>query len=209
MERKCISISFVGVYTQPTNIPTLDNDFCKNLFNVPSDTFYGVSPEGFVITVNNKPFPLIIIGPQRILFKAASREMLFQYIYAIKRKLSELGVNLSFNAYGVNYEYEWTELEDNSDIWLWNHFVNPNLSIDNGYRVCNGISLRLSTNENKVMNVQVEQRAGIRNGIFASFNHHHNLLLQEFPNEDELTEIYNTSQVYLEDEVILKIIENN
>lgn len=209
MERKCISISFVGVYSQLTNIPTLDNDFCKNLFNVPSDTFYGISPDGFAITVNNKPFPLIIIGSQRILFKAASRELLFQYIYTIKKKLFEIGVNLSFNAYGVNYEYEWTELDDYSDIWLWNHFVNPNLSTNNGYRVCNGISLRLSTNEFAIMNVQVEQRAGIRNGIFASFNHHHNLQLQEIPNEDELSEIFDTSQTYLDNEVILKIIENS
>ena len=84
MNKKCISISFVGVLSQPINLPMLSNDFCQGLFGNPSETFNGLTPEGYVIALNNKPMPMIVFNPQKFIFKASSLEELAKYIAVIK-----------------------------------------------------------------------------------------------------------------------------
>jgi hypothetical protein len=206
MSYKLISVSFVGVLMQPMNIPTLNNDFCKNLFGVPSDTFCGLSPEGYIIVVNNRPVPMVVLNPVKYIFKAKNIDDLVQYVKAIKEVFSQMGITTQFRAYGMNYEYERTDLNTNADNWLWSHFIGNNISPTAEFHVCNNISLRLGINSTEQMNLTIEPRAGIRDGIFLSLNHHHEIPFSELPNIETLLQMHQQSQAYIEGQVLPQII---
>lgn len=66
MRLEPISIAFVGVYNAILPmIPGLDNKFCRHLFDNPDETVNGMSAEGYTISINKKPFPLVVFNPQK------------------------------------------------------------------------------------------------------------------------------------------------
>ena len=80
-----ICLSFVGVLKQPLPIiPNMESRFCRDLFGMPYDTFNGITPEGYVIAINGKPFPMVVVSPTKIIIKAESKDSLIKYTGAIK-----------------------------------------------------------------------------------------------------------------------------
>ena len=207
MKLNIISISFVGVYSKPqTRIPTLENKFCKDLFNQPYETFNGLSPDGFTVVINGKPFPLLVINPQKIIFKAKDKDNLSKYINAVKAELAKINFSTDYSAFGINWEIQWIDLPSSADMWLWNRFVGDNIKTDSRFQSCNAISMRYGVNDSEEFNISFEPRAGIRNGIFCSVNHHHVYSLENLPNDDELGEMIKNSEDLLFNKYIPLII---
>ena len=122
---RLICLSFVGVLKQPLMvIPNMDGKFCRELFGMPYETFNGITPDGYAIALNNKPFPLVVISPTKIIIKAESKDILLKYVGAVKEELFKMNIPISLSAFGINSEYQWLGLEENADTWLWNHFIN-------------------------------------------------------------------------------------
>lgn len=187
MVKNCISRAFVYVYDKPmTIVPTLDSSFCRNVFKMPDVTVSGVTPDGFVIGVLNRPFPLIVVGLQRLSIKAGTCEEVVLYTEEVKSELVKVGVHMGASAYGINYEYEWLDLGSAVEEWMWKSFVNSNLA-NAGIQLCRSISLRqLIRDDNEIINMTFEPRQGRRDGLFASINHHHNKQLTDFPDSKSL-----------------------
>lgn len=205
---RLICLSFVAVLKQPLEvIPNLDGKFCRELYGMPYETFNGITPEGYTIAINNKPFPLIAIGPARIIFKAENKTLLLKYVEAIKGELKKMNVPISIAAFGINREYQWLDLDSNADTWMWNHFINAEIKTGNEYHVCNKMNLRMGINENQFANIELAPRVGIRNGLFANINHHHNIVLDELPNADILDKYIKESDIKVSN-IVSNIIEN-
>ena len=84
---RLICLSFVGVLKQPLMvIPNMDGKFCRELFGMPYETFNGITPDGYAIALNNKPFPLVVISPTKIIIKAESKDILIKSIRNPYRK---------------------------------------------------------------------------------------------------------------------------
>lgn len=204
-----ICLSFVAVLKQPLMvIPNMDGKFCRELFGMPYETFNGITPDGYVIAINNKPFPLIVISPTKIIFKAETKEILLKYVEAVKGELHKMNIPISLSAFGINSEYQWLGLDANADTWMWNHFIDKKINTGNEYHVCNKMNLRVGINENQFANIELAPRMGIRNGLFANVNHHHNIVLDELPNTDVLNKYIEESNITINSNVIAKIIEN-
>lgn len=203
-----ICMSFVGVLKQPLSvIPNLDSKFSRDLFGIPYETFNGLTPEGYTIALNNKPFPMVVINPTKIIVKADNKESLIKYVEAIKGELAKINVPISLSAFGINSEYQWLGLDENADTWLWNHFINPEINTGNEYHVCNKLNLRIGINDHQLVNIELEPRMGNRNGLFANINHHHNVVLDELPNSESLNKFIEESNSTINSDIIAKIIE--
>lgn len=204
-----ICLSFVGVLRQPLNvIPNMDSKFCRDLFGMPYETFNGLTPEGYVIAINNKPFPMVVISPTKIIVKADNRDSLIKYVEAVKLELKRTQVPISLTAFGINSECQWLGLDVNADTWLWNHFINKDINIGNEYHVCNKINMRIGINDCQYVNIELEPRQGNRNGLFANINHHHNIMLDEMPNMEMLNKYIKESEDIVNSNIIAKIVEN-
>ena len=201
--------SFVAVLQQPLMvIPNMDVGFCNRLFGKPYDTFNGITPEGYVIAINNKPFPMIVISPTKIIFKAENKESLLKYVKEVKGEFKKMNIPISLAAFGINSEYQWLGLEENADTWMWSHFIDKNINTGNEYHVCNNVNLRIGLNENQYVNVEIAPRMGIRNGLFANINHHHTVVLDALPDTEVLIKYIEESDIAISSNVIVKIIEN-
>ena len=208
MEKTNFSISFVGVWERPLpTLPNFENKFAKDLFGQPYDTFCGFTPEGYVIAIENKPFPMIVMEPTRLVMKAKDKESLLKYMDDIKPKIDKQ-INFRFSSFGINSEYQWTDIGESPEAWLWNHFINPSLSCSSQVQLCNKLNLRIGINESQMANVEIEPRRGIRNGIFANINHHHSQILNGIPNRNEATELIENSIKTIEEKILLKLFEN-
>ena len=206
---RLICLSFVGVLKQPLMvIPNMDGKFCRELFGMPYETFNGITPDGYAIALNNKPFPLVVISPTKIIIKAESKDILIKYVEAVKEELFKMNIPISLSAFGINSEYQWLGLEENADTWLWNHFINSKINTGSEYHVCNKINLRIGINDTQYANLELAPRIGIRNGLFANINHHHNIVLDEIPNSDILNKYIEESDSAIYSNLITKIIEN-
>lgn len=201
--------SFVGVFKQPLMvIPNMDGKFCRELFGMPYDTFNGITPEGYVIAINNKPFPMVVINPTKIIIKAENKDILIKYVEAVKNELKNMEVPLSLAAFGINSEFQWLGLDANAETWLWNHFIDKDINTGNEYHMCNKINMRIGINDNQFANVEVMPRMGIRNGLFANINHHHNEVLDDIPDASDLDRYICESDSTIYANIIEKIIEN-
>lgn len=209
MDKKNYCISFVGIWEKPLSVlPNFDNIFAKNLFGQPYDTFCGFTPEGFVIAIENKPFPMIVLGPTRLVVKAKDKESLLKYINDIKPKIDAHVLGLRFSSFGINCEYKWTDIGESPEVWMWNHFINPSLPCSSLIRMCNKLNLRIGINESQVANIEIEPRRGIRNGIYANINHHHNQFLDGMPDRKEAAELIDNSIKTIEKKILISLIEN-
>lgn len=206
---RLICLSFVGVLKQPLSvIPNMDSKFCRDLFDTPYETFNGLTPEGYAIAINNKPFPMVVISPTKIIVKADNRDSLIKYVEAVKLELKKMNVPVSLIAFGINREYQWLGLDVNADTWLWNHFINNDINIGTEYHVCNKINLRFGINDRQFVNIELEPRMGNRNGLFANINHHHSIVLDEIPNGEVLDKYIEESDATVKSNIIAQIIEN-
>ena len=175
MKKDRISVAFVGIYEQPVAlIPQLDSEFCKRLFGQPEVTTVGIGQEGLVISTNNKPFPLVIVGLQRIAIKVANEEMLAEAITAIRSEFASKGLAFKFSAFGINYEYQYININQPAEEWMWGRFINTNIQTKARYQSCPKISFRFGINDKETVNMVIEPRVGVRDGIFLDVNHHHN-----------------------------------
>lgn len=208
MDRTLYSISFVGVLAKPLQmLSNIDNQFAKDLFDMP-DVLNGITPEGYVIAVSNKPFPMVMLNPAKLMIKAQDSQSLVKYMGALKEELSKMGLDISFTSFGVNSEYQWIEIDKSPESWLWEHFIKKTFHSENTFRACNKLNLRIGINEEEVANVEIEPRRGVRDGIFANVNHHHNRALDTIPTSEEAMALIQKSIDTIESEVLQKIIEN-
>lgn len=206
MSSERISVSFVAVFAQPMpGVPALENKFCRELFDMPYDTFNGMTPEGYVIAVENKPMPSITITPQKIVFKAQTPEALATYVDALAKEFKSKGIPMKSSAFGVNSEYQWIGLESPSSEWMWDRFINPSMAIA-PMNQCNRVSFRFVMNEFEVVNLEFMPRVGRNDGIFASVNHHHASEINEFPSQDILKKLFDSSEKYLKEHFFLTLI---
>lgn len=199
MKKERISVSFVAVFSQALpGVPALENKFCRELFGMPYDTFNGMTPEGYVIAVENKPMPSITITPQKIVFKAQKVEELANYVAALAKEFKSNGIPMDSAAFGINSEYQWIDMDSQSSEWIWNRFINPSMAIA-PMNQCNRVSFRFVMNENEVVNLEFMPRVGRNDGIFASVNHHHASEMKEFPSQDMLRKLFESSEEFLEE----------
>ena len=209
MEKTSFSISFVGVWEKPLAVlPNFDNRFAKDLFGLPYDTFNGFTPDGYVVAIENKPFPMVVLSPTRLVIKSKDRNGLQEYMEALQPEIDKFIHGNRFSSFGINSEYQWTDINESSEVWLWNHFINPSLSDVSSFQMCNKLNLRLGINETQVANVEIEPRRGIRNGIFANINHHHNQFLSGMPIGEEAKSLIESSIETIEERIIKRLIEN-
>ena len=209
MEKKDFSISFVGVWEKPLLVlPNFDNRFAKDLFDQPYDTFNGFTPEGYVVAIENKPFPMVVLSPTRVVIKAKDKEGLQKYMEAVQPEIDKLIQDNRFSSFGINSEYQWTDISESSEVWLWNHFINPSLSCSSLVQMCNKLNLRIGINETQIANVEIEPRRGVRNGIFANINHHHNQFLNGIPTGEDAKWLIESSIETIEEKIIKNLIDN-
>lgn len=206
MKKNRLTISFVGVYEKPMQfIPSFDNKFCRDLFGKPYETTNGLTPEGYAITITGKPSPLVLINPNKIVFKSGDDDTLALYVSKFIDKLPKT----NFMAYGINYEYECLELSESSDSWLWKHFFRNGIVTPNDFHICNHLKISLGVNDKETLNVEMEPRAGVEKGLFISCNHHHQEELSELPSKEVLSNIINKSTECINKVLFKNLIEND
>ena len=191
MKTNLLTISFVGVFKTPqTMIQPLDAQFCKNVFHSPENTVSGFAPAGFIIRHRTLPAPLINISPEKIIIIANSQPELLGYIKALKSEIA----SYEYCAYGLNRDVECLDI-CNGDIgeWINRQFINNRLHLGQKINRCSKLNIMFDINEGEFLNIDLEPRAGIANGLFLSINHHNNYGITGFPEESELNEMYESS----------------
>lgn len=189
-------MAFVGVYGEIASmVPTLEAEFCRSLFG--DAVVFGFTPEGFCITIENKPSPLIVLGPQKIVIKADNEDLLFKYVTEIKQEFVKKKIIIpTFVAFGINYECQWLlDNSCNSEEWMRRHFISDRFNID--YSFVNKLSFRFVINEDEMLNFSIEPRVGRSDGLFANINHHHNKNLKSIPMADDLKKYCKSSKEIL------------
>ncbi len=208
MKEERISVALVGIYDRPINlIPQLDPDFCKNLFGQPEITMVGIGQEGLVISTNNKPFPLVIIGLQKIAIKVANENDLAQCISAIQAEFAAKGLAFKFSAYGINYEYQFLNINQPAEEWMWYRFVQPKIKTKSKYQSCPRLTLRFGINDIETINLTVEPRIGVHDGIFVDINHHHSSAIEEL--SALMVKKHYAESVKIVEELLSDVILNN
>lgn len=211
MNKKNINFSYVAVWNQPmTMIPQLDGKFCRELFGMPYETVNGLTPDGYTIAVNNKPFPMVVISPARLVVKAQNVEKLIEYVELVKRELEKINVpnfTMTQAAFGINQEYELLDLNESSEQWMWNHFIDGKIKTESDFHTCGRLSLRVGITDNQVANIEIEPRLGIDNAIFVNINHHHSLFMETIPDAESLRKLIDSSLTSVEAKIFDKLFK--
>lgn len=211
MNKKDINLSYVAVWNQPmTMIPQLDGKFCRELFGMPYDTVNGLTPDGYTIAVNGKPYPMVIVSPAKLVVKAQNIEKLIDYVESVKCELENINIpnfTLSQVAFGINQECEVISLGEPAANWMWSHFISNEIQTDSDFHICGRLTLRIGISDNEVANVDIEPRIGNDNAIFVNINHHHNLYMESIPDADSLRAMINKSLSTIETKVFNKLFK--
>lgn len=206
MEKKDMNLSFVAVWKQPmVMIPQMDGMFCRELFGMPYETMNGLTPEGYTIAVNNKPHPMVIINPEKLIVKASDINSLISYVEAVKTEIGKKSIpnfDMSISAFGINFEKEILDLNESAEVWMWNRFIKGNVTTASDFHLCGKLTLRIGINENQVANIDIEPRIGVDNGIFININHHHNQSCNSIPEAGQLRNMVETSVATINSKVI-------
>lgn len=201
-----MSLSFVAVWNQPmTMIPQMDGKFCRDLFGMPYETMNGLTPDGYTIAVNNKPYPMVVINPAKLIVKAQDIDSLINYVEAVKTEMEKINIpqfKMSLSAFGINFEKEILGLKENAEVWMWNRFIKGNIKTFSEFQLCGKLTLRIGINENQVANIDIEPRMGVDNGIFININHHHNQSFESIPIAAQLRSMIETSIETINSKVI-------
>ena len=70
MKQNQVSISFVGVFSAPMQIPMLDLNFLNNFFGKAGSAFATATPMGLIVRDRESPGPAVAITPQKIIISA-------------------------------------------------------------------------------------------------------------------------------------------
>ena len=209
MEMKDMSLSYVAVWNQPmAMIPQLDGKFCRELFGMPYETVNGLTPDGYTIAVNNKPYPMVVISPARLIVKAQDIDSLVRYVEAVKEEMGKANIpnfKMSLSAFGINFEKEILGLNENAEVWMWKRFIKDNVKTNSDFHLCGKLTLRIGIGDNQVANVDIEPRMGIDDGIFVNINHHHNQGSDSIPSAKQLRDLVETSVVKIKSEIMDKL----
>ena len=182
-------------------IPQLSSDLCQNIFGDSVNTISGYTPDGFIIKHKLLPAPAIFITPLKIVVIAINKAELFKYIATIKQVLPKY----EFSAYGLNADFEWLNLGCFADNWMCEKFLKEDF---NSHK-CNKLGLVHTINTNEYLNINFEQRNGIKDGLFASLNHHYGYNRVGFPDEKELIDLFLYSEKIQQHELSILLEENN
>lgn len=171
---------------------------------MPYETVNGLTPEGYTIAVNNKPYPMVIINPAKLIVKAQDIESLVCYVEAIKNELKRINpeFKMALSAFGINFEKEILGLGENAEVWMWDHFINGNIAPNSDFHLCGKLTLRIGLDDNQVANVDVEPRMGVDDGVFININHHHNQNSDSIPDALQLRSLIETSIEKVNSEVV-------
>lgn len=206
MEKKDINLSYVAIWKQPmTMMPQMDGMFCRELFGLPYETVNGLTPDGYTIAVNNKPYPMVIINPEKLIVKAQDINSLISYVEAVKTEIGKKSIpnfDMSISAFGINFEKEILDLNENAEVWMWNRFIKESVTTVSDFHLCGKLTLRIGINENQVANIDIEPRMGVDNGIFININHHHNQSCDYIPGAEQLRNMVETSVATISSKVI-------
>lgn len=207
MRKDCISVAFVGVFAENLSfIPALDPNFCKNLFDEPSRTICGMTPEGYVITIDKRQMPLVVISQNKICIRAKDEETVVKLCQIMSTKISEIGLKTIYSAIGLNYEYQWLELNESAENWICKRFVKRDVFETIKLNSCQKLSLRTEISNDEFANLDIEPRVGTNDGVFVGINHHHNIRMERIPVYEELVKMYASSKKKIE-KILLELIE--
>lgn len=186
-----LTISFVGVFRTPqTMIPQLSSEFCRNIFHNPELTMSGITPVGFVVKHKLQPVPMISISTDKFVIMAKTKDELFPYIESIKTQVPVY----EFGSYGLNRDFEYLGIGQSAVDWISSRFIKERFRIGSSVNCCNRLNLMFDTGENEFLNIDIEPRVGIQDGLFLSVNHHNNCPLRGFPDRDRLQTLYDRSK---------------
>ena len=189
MNNNLLTISFVGVFKTPqTMIQPLNAKFCREVFHNPGNTVSGFSPNGFVVKHRTLPAPSISITPEKLIVMATSLNDLFEYINSLRAQIPEY----EFAAYGLNRDIESLGICQNEDIgdWMCRHFIKQQYYYGNRVNRTSKLNFLFDINDNELVNIDMEPRVGIRNGLFMSINHHNNYQMKGLPTQNKLNNLY-------------------
>ncbi len=189
-------------------LPVMDNKFAKDLFGLPYDTFNGITPEGYIIALENKPFPMVIVNPGKLIIKAKDVDSLVSYMDKIKSEFDRMSVNFGFSSFGINSEYQWVDIGGSAETWLWDHFMKGAFVLNAPFHLCSKLNLRIGINDTQLANLEIEPRRGVRDGIFANINHHHNQPLDAIPTGEKALSLISESMEIVYNRIIKTLIEN-
>lgn len=207
MKKDCISVAFVGVFAENLSfIPALDPNFCKNLFDEPSRTICGMTPEGYVITIDKRQMPLVVISQNKICIRAKDEETVVKLCQTMSTKISEIGLKTIYSAIGLNYEYQWLELNESAENWICKRFIKRDMFETIKLNSCQKLSLRTEISNDEFANLDIEPRVGTNDGVFVGINHHHNIRMEHIPINEELVKMYASSKKKIE-KILLELIE--
>ena len=191
MDKKRISVAFVGVYEQNLSfIPAFSPDFCKNLFHQPATTVFGITPDGFVITIEKRQMPLVVVAQNKISVRTQEEDTLTQILKSVVEELKKSGVSLKCSAFGLNYEDQWLQMQEPAEIWMQKRFIKRDLLKTAKLQSCQQISFRAEINATELVNLTIEPRAGVNDGLYANVNHHHILQSEDIPQPEKLKELF-------------------
>lgn len=194
-----LTISYVAVFNNiAAQLPVFDNQFSRDLFNRPYDTFNGMTPDGYTVALNNAPAPIFVFNPQKLIFKATNQTELGKYVNLVKSKLSDMNFNTAYQAFGINCEYQLSDIGDNAVSWMWKKFIKAEIDNNSLSKECNSLSLSVEIENKERMNIVIEPRAGMPNAVFISVNHHHPRVFKELPTPEEIVNMCNHSMKRIE-----------
>jgi len=213
MTHTIISYSIVGVWAKPIQkIPLLKKKFCLELFGEPYQTEYGLSDEGFIIVLNDnkKPMPIVKINPLRIQFVHRTVEELIITTEKVVNELKDLTsskFNFRLKAIGVNTEHEWSGLEIDAADYLSQNYLQSKISNESGFIVkAKSLNFQILSEDEGLYSIKLEPRANNKKGLFCSINDHREINVEEFPDREMITGLFNDSQHKLESKVFKNII---
>lgn len=186
-----LTISFVGVFRTPqAMIPQLSSEFCRNIFHNPELTMSGITPIGFVVKHKLQPVPMISISSDKFVIMAKTTDELFSYIESIKAQVPVY----EFGSYGLNRDFEYLGVGQSAADWISSRFIKDRFRIGKNVNCSSRLNLMFDTGENEFLNIDVEPRVGIQDGLFLSVNHHNNCPMPGFPDRDRLRMLFNRSE---------------
>lgn len=213
MKHSVISYSIVGVWTKPVSeIPPLDRKFCLKLFDDPYQTEHGLTDEGFVIALNDNklPIPVVKINPIRIQFIHRTIDELVVIIEKVVQEVKNLtssSFDFSLKAVGVNTEHEWAGLKTDADDYLYQQYLLSKIKPNTGYSAkVKSLNFQLVSEKSGLYGITIEPRANNKKALFCNINDHLDLRQKEFPDENQIRELFNNSLQNLNANIFDKII---
>ncbi|MDX1960724.1 MAG: hypothetical protein SFU98_19285 [Leptospiraceae bacterium] len=201
MKHGLIGCSFVGVWEKPLQaIPEFDRRFSLNLFGDPYSTTCGFTPEGYVIAKQfaPSPQPSVIISPARIQVSELTitrvTEVYSQVFQELKQQFPH-DMMFPFSSIGINSEHEWLELESTSETILNKRFfANLLYSQSDTERILPfDVRFEWRFKDQTKLNVLLQPRAGIPNGVFAGINDDRFWSEKPLPNSELILDLFTES----------------